>query len=127
LIGVVARADQIGAVEEFFELFKTPWEFYLPGRQYDVVIATTDAVPEVDASLLLVCGQTARGMDAGLGITALASRQGAVLSVGDDAVPIYGELLTFADAGHEIACITASSEVAGLRIDADGLTVLRLG
>ena len=127
MIGVVARADQTGAVEEFFELFKTPWEFYLPGRQYDVVIATTDAAGEVDASLLLVCGPTTRGMDARLGITALASRQGAVLSVGDDAVPIYGELLTFADAGSEIACRTASSEVAGLRIESDGLTVLRLG
>ena len=39
MIGVVARANQARLVEEFFQLFKTPWEFYTPGRAYDVVIA----------------------------------------------------------------------------------------
>jgi hypothetical protein len=127
LIGVVARADQIGAVEEFFELFKTPWEFYIPGQQYDVVITTTDTISDVFASLLLVCSSTAKGIDARIGITSVALRQGAALSDGDGAVPIYGELLTFADAGTEIACMTTNSEIAGLRINSGGSTVLRLG
>ena len=33
VIGVIAKADETPEVEEFFELFKTPWEFYRPGRQ----------------------------------------------------------------------------------------------
>jgi hypothetical protein len=127
LIGVVARADQIGVVEEFFELFKTPWEFYLAGRQYDVVIATTDVEPNIDARLLLVCASTWKGIDAGLGITSIALRRGGVLRDVDGSVPIYGEVLTFADSGDEIACITTNSEIAGLRIDSDGSMVLRLG
>ncbi|HSY99702.1 MAG TPA: hypothetical protein VK788_09410 [Terriglobales bacterium] len=127
MIGVVARAEQIGVVEEFFELFKTPWEFYLPGRQYDVVIATTDVEPDVGARLLLVCTSTAKSIDAGLGITSIGLRQGAVLRDGDSSVPIYGELLTFVDSGDEIACITTDSGIAGLRIDSDVSTVLRLG
>jgi len=127
LIGIVAKADQIGVVEEFFELFKTPWEFYLPGRQYDVVIAATEVDAEVDARLLLVCASTAKGIDAQLGITSRALRKGAVLSDGDGSVPIYGEVLTFSDSGDEIACITTDSEIVGLKIDSDGSTVLRLG
>ena len=114
-------------VEEFFELFKTPWEFYLPGRQYDVVIATTDVEPDVGTRLLLVCASTAKGIDAGLGITSIGLRQGAVLRDGDSSVPIYGELLTFVDSGDEIASITTDSGIAGLRIDSDVSTVLRLG
>ena len=42
VIGVISRPDQRPVVEEFFELFKTPWEFYQPGRTYDVVVATAD-------------------------------------------------------------------------------------
>jgi len=53
VIGVIARADQQQVVEEFFELFKTPWEIHRSGRHYAVVIATVDDVPEVDADLLL--------------------------------------------------------------------------
>ena len=32
VIGVIAKADETPEVEEFFELFKTPWELYRPGR-----------------------------------------------------------------------------------------------
>ena len=35
VIGVMCKADQTAAVEEFFQLFKTPWEFYQPARAYD--------------------------------------------------------------------------------------------
>jgi len=42
VIGVLSAPDHRKVVEEFFELFKTPWEFYRRGPAYDVVIATTD-------------------------------------------------------------------------------------
>ena len=45
MIGVIAKAGQVGVVEEFFELFKTPWELYRPGQVYDVIIATADEIP----------------------------------------------------------------------------------
>ena len=92
-----------------------------------MVIATTDVEPDVGTRLLLVCASTAKGIDAGLGITSIGLRQGAVLRDGDSSVPIYGELLTFVDSGDEIASITTDSGIAGLRIDSDVSTVLRLG
>ena len=37
MIGVIFRDTQKSVVEEFFELFKTPWEVFRPNRSYDVV------------------------------------------------------------------------------------------
>jgi hypothetical protein len=56
VIGVIPRPDQVPFVEEFFELFKTPWEFLRPGRRYDVAIVTGEAGPDIDAKLVLVFG-----------------------------------------------------------------------
>src|SRR3972149_7879085 len=45
MIGVLPKPGEGRAVHEFFELFKTPWEVYAPGRRYDVVVATADDPP----------------------------------------------------------------------------------
>src|SRR3972149_8672344 len=45
MIGVLPKPGEGRAVHEFFELFKTPWEIYAPGRPYDVVVATADDPP----------------------------------------------------------------------------------
>ena len=34
MIGVIAKTHERRAVEEFFELFKTPWEFYCKDQAY---------------------------------------------------------------------------------------------
>jgi hypothetical protein len=47
MIGVIADPAEHGVVREFFELFKTPWEFYRRDRQYDVCSA-----PETPRSTL---------------------------------------------------------------------------
>ena len=49
MIGVIANASEHVVVEEFFQLFKTPWELFQVGRAYDVVFATTPEIPETDA------------------------------------------------------------------------------
>ena len=38
MIGVAASADRIEVVNEFFELFKTPWEPFVPGKRYPIVL-----------------------------------------------------------------------------------------
>ena len=42
MIGVIANPSEYGLVCEFFELFKTPWEFYRSDRRYDVLLSTGD-------------------------------------------------------------------------------------
>ena len=38
MIGVIADSAEHEVVREFFELFKTPWEFYRQGRRYEVLV-----------------------------------------------------------------------------------------
>ena len=40
------------AVEEVFQLLKVPWEYVIPGRQYDVVIACKADVPDYSGNLI---------------------------------------------------------------------------
>lgn len=126
MIGVISKASQRGVVEEFFELFKTPWELWRPGEAYDVIIATADEIPEVKTKLLLVCGSTTKSIDARMGITAAERYQGAILSDREFPLPIYGGLLTFAD-GKAIPCVTASVGIAGLRVESPDSILIRLG
>jgi hypothetical protein len=127
LIGVIPKSHQMPVVEEFFELFKTPWELHRPGHPYDVVIATVDELPEIKARLLIIYGATAKRVDGSLGITPSKRHGRGVLSDRDTLVPIYSELLTFVEGSHEVCCVTENSAIAGLRVGSTGPTVLRLG
>jgi hypothetical protein len=128
VIGVLSKVNQAAAVEEFFELFKTPWEYYEPGRNYDVVVATADAIPAVDARLLLVYGPETKSTDARNSITVRSRDRGGSLDYHKTGAPIYGDLAIFEQTGDSIPCLIAISGIAGLRVArAVGPTVIRLG
>ena len=57
MVGVICRDAQRPFVEEFFELFKTPWEAYEPGKAYDTVIATEPCGPLPDTRLVILSGR----------------------------------------------------------------------
>jgi hypothetical protein len=127
MIGVIPKADQAEVVEEFFELFKTPWEFYRPGRVYDVVIATAEETPEIKARLFLIYGSTTKSIDAPLGIAARGWHQAASVSDRSNTVPVYRGLLMFTEGGRGTTCVKASSQIAGLGFESPDFTVMRLG
>jgi hypothetical protein len=95
MIAVLHHPDQAKVVEEFFELFKTPWEAYRPGRPYDVVIATVDHIPDLEARLLLICGSTPKSSDASDGIDIESSQSGGTITHRSMRMPIYGSLTRF--------------------------------
>src|SRR4029079_15144672 len=95
----MVRTEQRRVVGEFFELFKTPWEFYRRGHVYDVVVTTTDERPEPDPALLVVYGSESAGADARAGIVPRGRRRGGRLRHHGLEVPIHGDLLTFEDRG----------------------------
>jgi len=92
VIGIISRVDQRAIVEEFFELFKTPWEHYVPGRSYDVVLSTTDQVPEADARLIISFGASQKPSDRLVGITVFLQAKKGPFKYGDVRVPVYGDL-----------------------------------
>ena len=83
MIGVIAKPGQKPLVEEFFELFKTPWEFYRPGSMYDVVVATGDGMPSPMPLLLVRYGAAASAEDSPVATTSRLG-QVTIIRVGFD-------------------------------------------
>lgn len=127
MIGVIAKFDEKPFVEEFFELFKTPWEFYRSGRLYDAVVATADEIPQVETKLLVVYGSGTRSTDARSGVEGSSRHRGASLDYQGKRLPIYGDLLTFEDIAPGRTIVLAESGIAGLQVPSDHFTLLRLG
>jgi hypothetical protein len=96
LIGVLSRPEQTAVIEEFFELFKTPWEIYREDGVYDVVLATSVDALDVRASLLLVFSAASTAIDVGCGAVPHTIRSGGSVDYrGATAVPLYGSVLSF--------------------------------
>jgi hypothetical protein len=127
VIGVIPKTDEFGVVEEFFQLFKTPWELYRAGESYDVVLVTGSEIPEVDTRLLLIYGSADRKSDRKLKVTPGARRQNASLEHTDGSFPLYGDLLTFEKNFGRVVCTTSASEVAGIDVGSQSPKVVRMG
>lgn len=100
MIGVAASSIDMQIAEEFFELFKTPWERAVPARKYAVVLSTEGTVHDFDAELFLVYGSDEHAVDRESG-TIVEQVEGPVEVVwGESRFPIYGRVAVLgADAG----------------------------
>ena len=91
-IGVVCREGERPWVEEFFELFKIPWEFYRPDQEYSAVIST-DPNPGPFKCELLIIYSSASGGD---GAAVVEVNDGPLfIDVADAKIPLYGNAVAF--------------------------------
>ena len=127
MIGVIPKPGQLDAVEEFFQLFKTPWEFYRPGGAYSAVISTCADVSHVGARLLVLYGAEAKSIDTSLGIIRGGPPRVPCLNDHDLPVPLYGEACTFTAVGDGCSWVMAGTEMTGVKTAISGTTVIRLG
>jgi hypothetical protein len=97
MIGVSADFAQQEVIREFFELFKTPWEFYRRGRRYEVLLCTGHGEFEDDtADVILVYAGRRTYIDPLYQIqTGSQRRHACIVSNGETRIPIYGESITF--------------------------------
>ena len=126
MIGVFHSGKDKLAVEEFFQLFKTPWEWWEPGRDYDVVIATGACPEEASASLIVLFGEW------GDFDSAAPLRRGAVIGqttvdLGGNTIPVYCGTQTF-DLNEGVPTYRAADgKVIGYSQFSAGSVTLRLG
>jgi hypothetical protein len=112
MIGVVASESDHPAVVEFFELFKTPWEFHRAGVHYDVLICSSGMVPENSARLLLLYNAQRQPFEKYRSVkTSCAPGHNFVLFRGDR-IPIYGSCLLLEGLGTEVLVHKSTSSVA---------------
>ena len=127
MIGVIAKDGQLPLVEEFFELFKTPWEIWERGRKYDVVLTTRDEGPLPDAGLVVLFGSRPASCDTQLAVEPQDYHRSGALAhrIGD--LPVYGDLLTFMPAPTQQAWVTSRQGIAGVCVKRETGLVLRVG
>lgn len=96
MIGVIADPADQDIVREFFELFKTPWEFYRENRHYEVVLCCGDGQFHGAEKLVLCYSGRETRFDKELKVPVSRDRAGScTLSYQGNRIPIYGELVTF--------------------------------
>jgi hypothetical protein len=127
VIGVLCKPEQAAFVEEFFELFKTPWEFHRAGTSYDVVVTTIEQIPDLDAKLLVVYGAKPTSVDQGDRFVVAGSPREHWLSHRGLTIPIYGQMATCAHADGRPVTATTSGEIVGVCAAFRGSEVVRLG
>jgi hypothetical protein len=131
MIGVSAHPEEFPIVREFFELFKTPWEFYRSDREYEVLLCTGDRQVRDDAARLVVI-YSGRKLAADAHNEEDARRGQArarVLAYKSARIPIYGDSITFggresgflvdADSARPVAYVDHSGGRAVARIGYD--------
>jgi peptidoglycan/xylan/chitin deacetylase (PgdA/CDA1 family) len=126
MIGVTASNSQASVVCEFFELFKTPWEFCRPGVIYDVVICSESHLPDNSASLTIIYGSKGHPFDLKNGVEAGDRHRTTMLACGEDRIPIYGDCQTFTGPGIPV-WLTENGEAVALEFARAAGTFVRVG
>jgi hypothetical protein len=127
MIGVLHKPDQTRSVEEFFELFKTPWEIYRPGRRYDVVIATVEQIPVLDTTLLVSYGSNSTSLDTSDGIDIKTSQIGGTITHRGESAPIFDALAAFKSDGDVCIVDDAAGGSVGVQLQSTSRLTVRLG
>lgn len=99
MIGVAAEGSSSWVVEEFFELFKIPWERAVSTRKYAAVLSAGQPIDHLDAESFILFGSSPCGEDrlAGVGIEEVGGPS--VVSWRDTVFPVYGRLALLQGSG----------------------------
>jgi hypothetical protein len=127
MIGVVANEAERSNVVEFFELFKTPWEFWRPGIQYDVLLCSNSMAPENGARLLLLYGSQQQEFERYHGIKTRSLHGPDFVSFRRDRIPIYGNCLLFGDQDNKVLLHDKTNSAAAISATSGTQAVVRLG
>jgi hypothetical protein len=128
MIGVFADSADHDVVREFFELFKTPWEFFKPDRKYEVLLCagefncdeTAKLVLRYSGSKIVFDDQEKLQTRCPRGNTHILSHQG-------NRIPIYGNCLTFPGIANGILVDEESRECAAYLDESGDRVVARVG
>jgi hypothetical protein len=127
MIGVIADPKEHDVVREFFELFKTPWEFYRKGEHYDALVCTGDGQFDRAAKVVVYYSGQSIQLDVEKNVKTFPQRKNCILSYQTDRIPIYGDSLTFPE--KETAFLTEkdSRSCAGFVDQSNDGVLVRVG
>jgi hypothetical protein len=128
VIGVATAEPDQEIVREFFELFKTPWEFCRAGAAYDVLLSPSGSSFERPAKLTVIYGSAECDFDREQRIDGGTAKAGRTVAIGDQRIPIYGTCRSFSDSSHDpLIADAVSAELVCIERAVNGSTIVRLG
>jgi hypothetical protein len=128
MIGVIADPADHDVVREFFELFKTPWEFYRRHRRYEVLLCAGDGRFHGTAKLVLCYADRKTDLDDEYKIPVGRQRtHPCILLWQGNRIPIYGETITFTQDAHGLVTNEDSQECAAYLDQPRETMVVRIG
>ena len=128
MIGVVADPADHDVVREFFELFKTPWEFSRTGQRYEVLLCAGESNPcTATANVVLVYAGQSTHVDIDMRVPIHTERANTTLSYRDTRIPIYGKAITFREEGVGLPLEESSRKPAVYVTAATATVLVRIG
>jgi peptidoglycan/xylan/chitin deacetylase (PgdA/CDA1 family) len=127
MIAVLAPEGEHSAVREFFELFKTPWEFYHESTRCSVLICSRNNVPANSAKIVLLYDSRENSFDRANGAQIRSRRSGTILSRGGSRIPIYGNYLVFEASGTSVVTHDSTLEPVAVAATSGSQQVVRIG
>ena len=127
MIGVIATDSEKVIVREFFELFKTPWEYYKETSDYDVVISSHDTYTEVNARLLVLYNSKKIRFDYENELETRLQTSVTILEYRNKHFPIYCRLQTYNSSGDSLIKVIANSSAAAIEVKFDNKKIVRIG
>lgn len=127
MIGIACKESEKQAVDEFFQLFKTPWEFLRLGQEYDVVVSTLEADSNFSAKVVVLYSSETTQLDHEHGIAVEKAISGDRVLYRGTHIPVYGWLARVESPGSDLLYESADCVSIGIAIDHDRGRIIRIG
>ena len=128
MIGVLSKASETRVVQEFFQLFKTPWEFCIPRNNYDIVITTREEIPQdLSARVLVIYHSHAIPIDDQIGVLTESRRRCDWVEWHGVEFPVYGDLAVFQPVGRPLLRHRKTFEMVGSIVVGSERPTVRIG
>ena len=127
MIGVLADPEYEAVIREFFELFKTPWEFYQRDRQYKVLLCDRPGVHDQTAKVVFIFVSQHVQLDVSNKVDVPCHNGSRYLLRKDLRIPIYGKCTTFPGRENSILIDAESQEPAGYVENSCDRVLVRVG
>jgi hypothetical protein len=129
MIAVATNPEQRAAASEFFELFKTAWEFYRSSEEYDAVICCGIIPCDIRANLVLVYASNELSFDQQHQLQVLQQDHSRELpSYRRWSLPVYAGLASIIGNGKRHDAISGKTKYSlATEIKVDGQSFIRIG
>jgi hypothetical protein len=129
MIAVATNPEHRAAAGEFFELFKTAWEFYRSGEEYDAVICCGIIPTDIRADLILIYASNELPFDQQHQLQVLGQdRSGEMPSYRGWRLPIYAGLASIVANGQRNGPVAGKTKYSlAAEIKGAGQSFIRIG